>query len=163
MKKALVLVLAAIMVVGVAGAAFAGSQTYNNVSPATSVNGGPVNISAKVNPKITLTVATTQGGGTTLLLDWDSIDPDNTPTAKTVTLTVSSNKDYGITASESFANLTAANIAVSRTLNSTTGTKGALKIHTDTVNLAPVATKTWWDVEPGTYTGSITYTVTQNS
>lgn len=159
MKKAVVLALAAIMVLGVAGAAFAGSGTYDNVPGANTVSSGPVTVSAKVNPKLTLTVVTPDGGG--LLLDWASIDPSTPPASKTVNLTVDSNKAYTVTVASVFTNLTNAGITVNRALDVSTGTKGQSRAHVDTVSLAATS-GSWWDVEPGTYTGSITYTVTQN-
>jgi len=92
-KKTIVFALAAIMVLGVAGAAFADSVTYEGTSSGTPPvwsAAGTVNASAKVNPKITLTLGVesdTDGDGV-LELAWD-ITPDTAePTPKTVDLTV---------------------------------------------------------------------------
>lgn len=163
MKKTLVLALAAIMVLGVAGAAFAGSATYQDTTTKGTITAaGPVAIQAKVNPKITLTLATPDGTGTNLLLDWTIDDPSATSAAKTVTLTTSSNKAFTITRTDSCAALTAAGINVSAmALTGHGGVKGKDKVNTDTVTLTPVTT--WWDVEPNTaaYAGSLTYTLVQ--
>ncbi len=161
MKKAVVLALAVIMVLGVAGAAFAGSRTINGVSdggtPPRWTASGTVDVTAKVNPKLTLTIGTDDGAGTALLLAWD-VTPGTLPVAKDVDLTVSSNKDYDISRAYTAGSLAGAGIDVTATTLPATGTKGANKAHTDSVNLTAAD---WWLVEPGDYAGSLTYTVTQ--
>jgi len=68
-KKVIVLALAAIMLLGVAGAAFAESVTYT--VPASNT-GDPVDVKATVNPKIELTVDTPDASQT---VDFGAVDP----------------------------------------------------------------------------------------
>lgn len=170
MKKTIVLALAAIMVLGVAGAAFADSVTIPGTpsgTPPVWSAAGTVNVKAKVNPKITLTLGTTEGDATNpLLLTWDITPDTSEPMPKNVTLTVSSNKGYSIARTPLPGDagvptsLAAAGISFDFTGTAlpASGSKGKDAQYTDTVNLtAP----DWWQVEPGDYTGSITYTVTQ--
>lgn len=160
MKKAVILALAAIMVIGVGAAAFAGSANYVSVPPATALDGGPVVVQARVNPKINLTVSTTDGVG--LLLDWATapLNPGDDPAAKSVTLTVDSNKDFGITVTDNLGDFTAAGLTFTRLLTPGVNgyAKGAGRTFTDQLNFGPIS----WDIAPGIYTGSIAYTVIQN-
>lgn len=171
MKKTLVLALAAIMVLGVAGAAFAETKTIEGTSsgtpPAWSA-AGTVNINASVNPKITLTlgVDTDLVADGVLNLDW-SITPDTAePTAKTVDLIVDSNKNFTIARTPDdgdpavVTSLEAAGISFDFAASTLPlgGTKGENVAFTDTVNLSAT---NWWSVAPGSYAGSILYTVTQ--
>lgn len=165
MKKTIVLALAAIMVLGVAGAAFADSVTYEGGSsgaPPVWSAAGTVNASAKVNPKITLTLGVTSDtdGDGVLELAWDITPGTAEPTPEIVNLTVDSNKDFTIERTADDSALSAAGISFDFTGSSlpTEGTKGGDFTCEDTVNLSST---NWWNVEPGDYSGSIVYTVTQ--
>lgn len=161
MKKAVILTLAALMVLGVGAAAFAGTANYVSVPPATALDGGPVAVQAKVNPKIDLTVTTPDGAGAALLLDWATVglNPGDDPAAKNVSLEIDSNKSFTILVTENLGPFTAAGLTFTRSLaNATPGVKGQNVAFTDTLNFDPVS----WNVEPGTYNGSIAYTVVQN-
>lgn len=168
MKKTLVLALAAIMVLGVAGAAFAGTSPAIPGSGDPLAASGVVTVTAKVNPKLTLTIGTLDGTGPDLLLAWDITPGTSEPAAKDVTLTVSSNKGYSIARTENRGDstaptsLAAAGITFAFPGNAlpAAGSKGKAVQYTDKVNLAAPSSD-WWQVEPGDYTGSITYTVTQ--
>ena len=159
MKKAVGLALAAIMVLGVAGAAMAG-----NSGPIAGVGGtasGVVNISAKVNPKLTLTLDTDDGVDPNLLLDWAAIDPDVAPADKDVRILVDSNKQFDLAVAEDFSDFAGSGITISNTLAAGEDdiAKGKAVSRTDTVSLTSAD---WWQVDPDTYTGTITYTVTQD-
>ena len=168
MKKTLVLALAALMVLGVAGAAIAGTSDPIPGAGDPLEASGTVTVTAKVNPKLTLTIETPDGTGTDLLLAWEITPETDEPVAKDVTLTVSSNKDYDISRTPDLGDplvstsLAAAGISydfASSTLPAS-GTKGKDAEYTDSVNLtAP----DWWEIDPGDYTGSLLYTVTQQT
>lgn len=161
MKKAVVLALAAIMVLGVAGAAFAGSLYQEDSTTPISLS-GTVNVSAKVNPKLTLTLTTPDGGGSTLLLDWTNggagYVPGDDPASKNVGITVQSNKDYTITRDVTgMAAITAANLTYTTSLASPTSGSKPGSTFTDTIDLGTIS----YDVADGTYSGTIVYTVAQ--
>ncbi len=167
MKKTLVLALAAIMVLGVAGAAFAGSATYADTdSGATKGTAGPgsVAVTAKTNPKITLTITTPDGAGTQLLLDWATtpLDPGTDPAAKKVSLVVDSNKDFAINVDETgMTPLTTAGFTYTRNLTAGVDgyTKGDDRTFEDSVDLGPVS----YSITPDQlFTGQLVYTAIQN-
>lgn len=163
MKKTLVLALAAIMVLGVAGAAFAGSATIDGTSdggtPPVWSAAGTVNVNAQVNPKITLTITTPDGSGTDLLLDWATtpLNPGDDPAAKVVTLAVQSNKAYNVYRDATdMTDLAGLNIAYSMTSGVAGAKPGAT--HTDSVNPGVVS----YDLAPDTLlTGTLVYTAVQ--
>lgn len=160
MKKAVVLALAAIMVLGVAGAAFAESVDYPGSLVAgvwTATNSAdPVEVRATVNPKITLTVDTPDASQS---VEWLSVDPGVTGLGgKTVTVMVDSNKQFDLHVTESVAAFTAADITLHRTVNDSPNQgKGQDVTFNDAYSI-----DTTWDTEPGTYTATVTYTVTQD-
>ena len=160
MKKSFVLALAALMVLGVAGAAIAGTSDPIPGAGDPLEASGTVSVTAKINPKLTLTIATPDGTGTDLLLAWDITPETAEPVAKDVTLTVSSNKGYSITRTPDTGTLSGAGISLDFTGSTlpATGSKGKDAAYTDTVNLTATD---WWEVDPGDYTGSLLYTVTQ--
>jgi hypothetical protein len=159
MKKTIVLVLAAVMVLGVAGAAFA-----DNSGPISGVGSplaasGTVTINAKVNPKLTLTLDTPDSPG--LLLNW-VIDPDVAPAGKAVSILVDSNKQFDLAVTEDFTGFAGSGITVSNSLaaGETNIGKGKGVSRTDNVSLS---SSDWWQVDPDpTYAGTILYTVTQD-
>jgi hypothetical protein len=154
MKKTVVLALAAIMVLGVAGAAFADvSSVYVGAGgpPLTVSNTTPVTVSATVNPRLTLTITTPDAGQT---VDFGAVNPGTTIPAETVSLAVKSNKVW--TASTSITDAAPLNLTTT-TLSTLPnyGLKGEYNF-TDTYNIAPAFT-----LDPGAYTATVTYTVTQ--
>jgi hypothetical protein len=147
------------MVLGVAGAAFAGSAVYTDVTTKGTTDPATVTVNAKVNPKITLTISTDDGAGSALLLDWATtpLDPGSDPVAKKVTLVVESNKDYSLNRSDAgMAALAPFNITYS--LGATNaGTKPGAT-HEDLVDPGVVS----WNIAPDTlFTGSLVYTAIQ--
>lgn len=159
MKKTLVLALAAIMVLGVAGAAFAGSNVYTDSVTKGTTDPATVTVQAKVNPKITLSVSTPDGAGTDLLLDWATtpLDPGTDPAAKDVTLVVQSNKDYSLNRDASGMSALAPFNITYGLAASTAGTKPGAT-HTDSVDPGTVS----YDIAPDTvFTGTLVYTAVQ--
>lgn len=169
MKKTLVLALAAVMVLGVAGAAFAGSNVFSDTVTAGTTDPAAVTVNAKVNSKITLTVATTEGSGTDLLLDWATtpLNPGDDPAAKDVTLEVKSNKPYLLnrdttgmsaltTAGYTFAYSDLAPVSPAVAWDKTSG--NTARTHTDSVDPGVIG----YDITPDTLvTGSIVYSAVQ--
>ncbi len=151
MKKAVVLALAAIMVLGVAGAAFADSVPYlGSGDPLVATNSAsPVQVTATVKSKLTLTVNTPDAAQTAAFGD---VYPGAAVT-ENVGVTVQSNKAW--TSSTALGGQNAL-IGLSRAGFPASGAKGT-NTYTDiyTVNVP-------WDTDPGDYTATVTYTVTQN-
>lgn len=173
MKKTLVLVLAAIMVLGVAGAAFAEVLTPTSTevvtgNPSKWTASGVVNISAKINEKLSMTVGvasdTNEDG--ILNLTWDVTPGGTDPIAQPVVVKVSSNKTYLVSRTDVVTGITGAGMGVTATsLPSGPQAKGdgvvagdADNVYTDNVNLTATD---WWQVTPGSYTGTLTYTAVQ--
>lgn len=168
MKKVIVLALAAIMVLSVAGAAFADISTlYTDVNQGTpGTVEGTVNVSASVKPKITLQITTTDDGQTLAFGDLYPGD-DTTDDGKSVTLAVQSNKKYTLTRDDTgMSDITDAKLVPSApstgingaTEHDRTDANGTPATHIDAFNLGVVG----WDAEPGgPYTGTIVYTALQ--
>ncbi|MDO8848851.1 MAG: hypothetical protein Q7W51_10755 [Coriobacteriia bacterium] len=155
MKKAVVLALAAIMVLGVVGAAFADAVPYpgavNGDGDLEATNGAsPVQVTASVKSKLTLTVDTPDGSQTAAFGD---VYPGAAAVTEDVDVTVQSNKSW--TSSTSVAGQDAL-MGLSRAGFPASGAKGA-NTYTDTytVNVP-------WTTDPGDYTATVTYTVTQD-
>jgi len=158
-KKTLVLALAAIMVLGVAGAAFAESVTYTDATTAGTA-AGTVNVNAQVKPKITLTITTPDAAQT---VDFGILEPGLDPAAETIGLAVESNKSYKLARDTTgMAPLTTAGFTVAYgALDTTTvyGNSGAAAdTYSDTVDLGTVGYGITADV---LYTGTILYSAVQ--
>lgn len=156
MKKAVVLALAAMMLLGVAGAAFADSVAHPGALVAgKQVASGPVAVKAQVNPKISLTITTPDDPQT---VDFGLVDPATTYT-ESVTLAVKSNKAWTMQALESGDAAITDNLtltAPATVFGANYGLKGEWS-GTDTYTLNMP-----WTVEAGVpYTASVLYTVTQ--
>lgn len=158
MKKAVVLALAAIMVLGVAGAAFANIEAYDGSLYApgrwqASNSTDPVEVKATVNPKITLTVETPDAAQS---VDFGAVDPGATYGGKTVTLTVDSNKQFDLTATPDVTGF--GTLTLTRSLaNQADHAKGAGIVFTDNYGIdVPV------DADPIGYTATVTYSVVQD-
>ena len=151
MKKTLVLALAAIMVLGVAGAAFAESVTYT--LPASNAS-DPVDVKATVNPKIELTVNTPAASQT---VDFGTADPGVAET-QNVTVGVKSNVAWTGT---SVLGGDATLIGLSTSTNtdwpvmSGYGAKG-VQTFTDAYGI-----NVPWTTDPAPYTATVVYTVIQ--
>jgi hypothetical protein len=161
MKKAVLFgVLAAVMLFGIVGLAWADTAQFDGTGdPLSATNSANlVDVTANVNPKLSLTITTTDG--TTpgeLLVDFGAVDPD-TAYSETVDLEVKSNKlwtmsttlggqdtEIGLTTSD--------NDTIFGALSY--GTRG-VKTGTDTYGiLVP------WDTPAGSYAATVQYTVTQ--
>ncbi|MGB4441276.1 MAG: hypothetical protein WBJ62_03515 [Coriobacteriia bacterium] len=154
MKKTLVLALAAIMVLGVAGAAFAADYpgTLSGSQLVATNSAAPVQVTAKVPAKLTLTLDTT-------LVAFGSVDPDATPTS-TVAVTVKSNKTW-TGAVDVAGQATEIGLATSTdnggwdgmTKYGAVGNNGFADVYSLNVP---------WETAPGDKTATVTYTVTQN-
>ena len=159
MKKAVVLALAAIMVLGVAGAAFADVVTYDGslYAPGRWQAAGTVNVSATVNPKLELTIDTPSAASQTVA--FGAVDP-GTSGPLTVNLAVSSNKQFDLTASEALAGFQTVDgdITLNRTLaDQLDQGKGAAVPFSDDYSIDVP-----WTVDPGTYSATVTYTALQD-
>lgn len=120
---------------------------------------GNVTVHALVNPRLAVTIDTTDASQT---LEFGTLDVGDDPGAKEVDIVVSSNKPFtidkavnaGITSLVSELGMTmdwAAGTAVA------SGPKGADQAFNDTYTIPVID----YDVTPGDYTGIVTYTVTQ--
>ena len=154
MKKAVLLgVLAAVMLFGIVGLAVADtSALYTGVT--TVSNTTPVTARATVNPKITLSIETPDAGQ---FVEFGTVDPGATA-SQDVTLTVSSNKVWRL--DETTAGDTLELGLTTTLLDSAAGTypyaKGKDTEHVDTFSIDIP-----WSTEPGTYTATKLYTLTQ--
>jgi len=161
-KAALIAVLVVAMVFGVVGYAAAGSWSITS-------SGGPgnktidnstnlVTINAKVNPKISMQIDTPNGSGTTLLVDFGTIDPGVQATASSaVTLTVNSNRPYTCTWTNGGANLADLALVHSLTNGSLTSTLGQTQLY-DTYKITPDYSL---DAAGGPYVATVKYTLAQ--
>ena len=153
MKKTLTLiVLAAALLLSAAAFASAASQTYAGSGSPYSSASGSVTVTATVNPKINLTIVAPDA---TQTVNFGSIDPGVTTAVKTVSLSVSSNRNFTMTKA-----ITGSSVALglSTSLASgATGVKGANTPFTDNYTATPLFT-----TDPGVYNAAVQYTVTQN-
>jgi hypothetical protein len=107
-------------------------------------------VKAAVNPKLVLTVVTTDG---TQTVDFGAVDPGTSYGPKLVTLTVSSNKLYNITKTTTDPTP----LGLTTTLaNSTGNAKTASQLYNDNYSI-----NVPWTVDPGSYTATVLYTVVQ--
>ena len=155
MKKSLLLgVLAvAILLMGAVAYATADTVTITKIGSGTTAQTATdtVTVKAAVNPKLVLTVATTNAAQT---VDFGSVDPGTAYGPFTQNLTVSSNKTYNITV----AKVGDAVIGLTTTLaNSSGNAKTSSQAYTDNYSL-----NVPWATDPGPYTATVQYTVVQN-
>ncbi|PKQ17033.1 MAG: hypothetical protein CVT67_02530 [Actinobacteria bacterium HGW-Actinobacteria-7] len=141
MKKNLLIaaILAVVLVAGLAVSAVA----------ANSTDTGSVTVTAKVNPKITLTLSDTA-------VDFGNVEPGTTIADKTVGLSVDSNKSFSLGSVVSGQDALMG-FSADATLDGATGAKGSGTTFTDTYSL-----NVPWDTDPGDYTSTVQYTVTQD-
>jgi len=138
---------------------FAGALTYATADTAVVMGTGgasktasdTVTVKATINPKLTLTVVTPAASQT---VDFGTLDPGTVTGTQAVNLTVQSNKTYNITKTTTGA----AAIGLATTLaNSTNNARTAGQAYTDNYSLTVP-----WTTDPGAYTATVQYTVTQN-
>jgi hypothetical protein len=139
-------ILALVLVAGLAVTAVANVVTY--VSPAS----GTVNVNATVNPKITLTLDTPDAAQS---VAFGAIDPGAVVGGKTVNVSVNSNKAFDL------AKASAGDVALlglSTSLGDQTAVgKGMNVPFTDNYSI-----NVPWTTDPGAYSATVQYTVTQN-
>lgn len=166
-KQVLFGVLAVVLLFGLVGLASAGTATFDDaLTPGTATNSSnPVVVRAKVNPKITLTIAAPNESTTTPLptdcwVDFGAIDPGSYGPVP-VTLTVDSNKAFtldGVQDTSAFGSGGAGQITLNRTHieDWANGVKGVDQAFTDNYSIVVP-----WETEPGEYTAEVVYTVAQ--
>lgn len=158
MKKALLFgVLAVVLLFGVIAVASAESVAYPGSGNPRSAT-GTVNVKATVNPKVSLTIVTTDTVDSQTV-NFGSLDP-GTYSGWSVGLTVDSNKSFTLSGTESFANFTAQGIKITRSGATDTNWVG----HPKGQNISfadDYSIDIPWTADPGAYTGSVQYTVTQ--
>lgn len=150
MKKSLFLsALAVTVLFSVVAFATADVQTYE--APAE----GTVTVNATVNPKMTLTVTTPDAGQG---VDFGAVDPGTMTGGKQVGLSVDSNQNFDVAIAQNDGAFTAQGIVLARDLAASTNNgKGAGVTFVDNYTLDVP-----WTADPGNYSGTVVYTVTQN-
>lgn len=154
-RTALLMVLVVALVFGAVGYAFAaGSATFTGSSPVDNST-NLVQVQAKVNPKISLTINTPDGSGSSLLVDFGSVDPGVTTSGKTVSLDVASNKNFTI--ATAITDPAPLNLATS--INpATVYTHGNTQTISDPYSITPDFSLL---ADGSTYSATVQYTVTQ--
>lgn len=144
-------VLAVVLLFGAVGLATADTVTYPLVPdspPATSAS-GTVSVTAKVNPKISLMITTPDAAQTVAFGD---VEP-GVAVSDSVALQVQSNKVYDLDTTLGGDN---ALIGLTTSVGDLTGEAKGTNNYTDTYGVdVPYST------DPGTYTATVQYTVTQ--
>ena len=156
MKKSLFLSALAVTVL-FSVVAFATADVANYTGAGTPrTTAGTVNVNAAVNPKITLAVTTPDVGQG---VDFGAVDPGTVTGGKAVGLLVASNKTFDVAIAQTDgATFTTQGLALARDLTpSTSNPKGAAVTFTDNYTLTVP-----WTADPGNYSSSVVYTVTQN-
>lgn len=152
MRKSMLFgVLAVVLLFGAVGLATADTVTYPLVPgspPATSAS-GTVSVTANVNPKISLTITTPDAAQTVAFGD---VEP-GVPVSDSVDLEVSSNKIYDL---DTTLGGDDALIGLTTSVGDLTGEAKGTNTYTDTYDVdVPFST------DPGAYTATVQYTVTQ--
>lgn len=157
-KSILISVLAVAVLFGVVGYATAGNNTFPGAPNGSGDQEatGSTTVKASVNPKITLEITTPDGAGNTLDVDFGTVDPGAVIPAKTVNLLVDSNKAFSVESTQSVAGF--GGISLARNLADIASVaKGANVPFSDTYTISVP-----WTTDPGNYTATVQYTVTQN-
>ena len=153
MKKTLLLtVIVLALLLSAAAFASAASQTYAGSGSPYSTATGSVTVTTTVNPKINLTIVAPDA---TQTVNFGAIDPGVTVSGKTVSLSVSSNRNFTMT--KVITGSSAQLGLVTSLASGATGTKGAGTPFTDNYSATPPFT-----TDPGVYNALVQYTVTQN-
>ncbi|MBN2841243.1 MAG: hypothetical protein JXP37_09850 [Coriobacteriia bacterium] len=156
MKKAVLLgALAAVMLFGIVGLAVADTVVYEGTGVANSPQStsGTVNVAASVNSKITLTIATVDGGAGELLVDFGAVDPE-TDYDEDIDLTVKSNRLWDLSVTKSAS---AADIGLETTYQD--GLED--QVRGTTLLTDNYAINVPYETAAGDYTATVQYTVTQ--
>lgn len=151
-RMAIVASVAAAMLLSAVAFASADVQTYTGAGNPRTASGN-VNVSATVNPKITLTVDTPDAAQS---VDFGAVDPGTTG-GKTVDLSVNSNKQFDLAVTQDTTSF--GGITLNRTLGAGENdiAKGAGIARSDDYSIDVP-----WTTDPGAYTATVTYTVTQD-
>ena len=161
MKKKLVFgALTVALVLSATAFATADTATINGAlntgTPPKLESKGTVNVKATINPKLVLTITTTDTVDAQTV-NFGTVDPGNTYTGNSVALNVKSNKDYDLSTSIGGG----VPIGLSTSLNDagalTAQSKTASQNYTDNYKLVVP-----WTTAPNTYAATVQYTVTQN-
>lgn len=151
-RMAIVASLAAAMLLSAVAFASADVATYTGAgNPRTA--SGDVSVTAAVNPKITLTVTTPEAAQT---VDFGTQDP-GTYSGKTVNLSVNSNKQFDLVATQDTSAFGGIGLTRSLAGGQNNIGKGASIARSDDYSIDIP-----WTTDPGAYTATVTYTVTQD-
>ena len=152
MKKSVLFgALVVAVLLSAAAYATADSVTYTAPNGNPRTTSGTVNVSATVNPKLTLTIVTPL---VSQAVDFGAVDPGVATGPQTVNLSVSSNKKYDL----SKTIVGAAPIGLTTTLGaSLANAETAATPFSDAYSI-----NVPWTTAPGPYTATVQYTVTQN-
>ena len=144
--------LALALFLSAAAFAQAASQTYPGSGSPFSSATGSVTVTATVNPKINLTIVAPDA---TQTVNFGAVDPGVTSATKTVSLSVSSNRNFTMIKTTTGQS---AQLGLSTSLASgATGVPAAATPFTDNYTITPPFT-----TAPGIYNAFVQYTVTQN-
>ncbi len=147
-KLVLTSLLAIALLMSAAVLATAAPQTYADGVP------GTVTVSANVNPKLVLTIATPNTDG--LTVDFGTVDPGSSYGPQTVNLNVKSNLKYDLT----HVLTDATPIGLSNTFTDvSTATKPATVAGDDYTDVYSLNVPT--NADPGAHTATVVYTATQ--
>ncbi|PKQ30382.1 MAG: hypothetical protein CVT60_00515 [Actinobacteria bacterium HGW-Actinobacteria-10] len=154
-KQVLFGVLAVVLLFGLVGMASADVATYN---AAGNTQTGNVAVTASVNPKIALEITTPDASQT---VAFGAVDP-GAHAGGSVGLVVNSNKAFDLVITQDTSAFGSAGVGELITLTRSLGAgqaavaKGQNVAFTDNYSIDIP-----WATEPGTYTASVAYTVTQ--
>jgi hypothetical protein len=151
-KTLFVSLLAVALMMSAVVVANADSVTYTGAGTPRTASGN-VTVTAAVNPKITLTVGTPDAAQT---VDFGTQDPGSYA-GKTVNLTVNSNKQFDLVASQNTAAFGGITLNRSLAAGEANIAKGAGIARADNYDIVIP-----WTTDPGAYTATVTYTVTQD-
>lgn len=153
-KQVLFGVLAVVLLFGLVGLASADQATYD---VAGNTQTGNVNVTASVNPKITLQITTPDAAQT---VAFGAVDPGVT-LGGSVGLLVNSNKDFDLAITQdtsAFGSGVGEMITLTRSLDAGQNGVGKGK---DVLFTDDYSIDVPWETDPNPYTASVTYTVTQ--
>ena len=153
MKRIFILIalMAVMLFMGAVTYATADTAIITGTGTTSKTASDTVTVKATINPKLTLTVVTPAASQT---VDFGTLDPGAVTAAQTVNLTVQSNKTYNITKTTTGA----ATIGLATSLgNSTNNARTSGQAYADNYQLTVP-----WTTDPGAYTATVQYTVTQN-
>ena len=152
MKKSVLLgTLVVAVLLSAAAYATADVATYTAPVATPRTTSGTVNVSATVNPKLTLTITTPLAAQA---VDFGAVDPGAAVGPQTVSLSVSSNKPFDL------GKTVVGDVPIGLTTTLSTSSANAKTAATPFSDAYSINVP--WTTAPGTYTASVQYTVTQN-